>query len=962
MTMINNRIMTHLQRLTLLVFLFFGAAAALSAQDQALTLYREAEVRFRKGDYLFALQRYDEIIERYPVSAYVADSQFRKAVILYRTGKAEEALNLLNRVERRYASTRFFRYVPFWKGVISFSLERFEDAASELSAYLEGNPDQLVPDAWRYLALARKRLGEGAAAADAAVSALESLRHTSEDPYTLSLALSMLLDAEREEEALSYIGPVQLEQLPAEWRKRLAFYKGEALFRAGEVEESVEYFRQALDAPPETAASAYGRLYGIYRELGRDEARLELYDRAMVALAGVPDMLNRFLLQAGIEQFHEEALELSESNLRRVMRTTADRGQADLAVLYLARIYSLQGRTGEAIGLLENREQSTGDLSGELLYTLAAFLADNREWVDAARRLDRYLARFPESGRREEAEYLRAYCEYRSGNFRKALDLVDNIFSAGYSGRNTNRLLRLKSRVHVGLKDYGSGIDTLMEYIPLSPDDLEALIDLLRLRYQQKEYRRVVETTPAIIERNPQQKETVEYLLGLSLVALKEYEEAMKVFDRLLSGAPEGITESYALFYAGWSAYRVGAYEIAEARFSRLVRKFPDHELALRSEYMKGWVFYSMGNYTEAAASFGDYGQKMEGRQAEEGIFMYAKSHAAAGNSTLAAAAFQSLLGQKGSAYADDALYEYAQLMQKLGRSEEAGRSYYQLWQQYKNSPFAEDSLYNRGELLFLNGQFEEASEAFYFYRTRFPRGKLADASLHYGALAATRTGAPFRAILLWEKLLDEHPKSSFYSDALEGAAGLYRDVGEYRKAIGLYTRLITFFPGQAEKAGAKREVDTLRRILEGSGQREAALQVTVESEGTGSRKGAEAMVELARMYLNRYDRKEEEALKLLERVTAYADTYPSAASEAYYLLGETAIEQGDPRAAVERFLESAARGDDDTSARALYRAAEVAEDAGDRALSERMVRQLEMTFPGSEWAVRGRELIGGRR
>ncbi len=960
--MIKNRTITRFQRLAFLVSIFLAGAAALSAQDQALTLFREAEVRFQKGDYLFALQRYDELIERYPVSAYVADSQFRKAVVLYRTGKAEEALILLNRVERRYASTRFFRYVPFWKGVISFSLERYEDAVSELSAYLEGNPDQLVPDAWRYLALARKRLGEGPAAADAAVSALESLPHTSADPYTLSLALSMLLDADREEEALSFIGPVKLEQFSAQWQKSLAFYKGEALFRAGKVEESVEYFRQALDAPPETAASAYGRLYGIYRELGRDEARLELYDRAMVALAGVPDMLNRFLLQAGIEQFHEKALELSESNLRRVMRTTADNGQADLAVLYLARIYNLQDKTGEAIGLLESREQTSGELSGELLYTLAAFLADSREWEKAARRLDRYLARFSGSDRREEAEYLRAYCEYRSGNYRKALDLVNNIFSAGYSGKNTNRLLRLKSRVHVGLKDYGSGIDTLLEYIPLSPDDSEALVDLLRLRYQQKQYRIVVETAPAIIAGNPQQKDTVEYLLGLSLVALKEYEEAMKVFDRLLSGSSDGITESYALFYAGWSAYRVGEYGVAERRFSRLVRDYPDHELALRSEYMKGWVFYSMASYSEAAASFGEYGQKMEGRQAEEGIFMYAKSHAAAGDSALAAAAFQSLIGQKGSSYADDALYEYAQLMQNLGKSEEAGRSYYQLWQQYKNSPFAEDSLYNRGELLYLNGQYEDASEAFYFYRTRFPRGKLIDASLHYGALAAGRTGSPFRAILLWEKLLDEHPKSSFYSDALEGAAGLYRDAGEYRKAIGLYTRLITFFPGQAEKIGAEREVETLRRILEGSGQQEAALQVTIDKEGTGSRKGAEAMVELARMYLNRYDRKETEALNLLSRVTGKAETYPGAAAEAYYLLGEVAIDNGDPRAAVERFLESAARGDDDISARALYRAAEVAKDAGDRALSERMVRQLEMTFPGSEWAVRGRELIGGSR
>ncbi|WP_020614332.1 tetratricopeptide repeat protein [Sediminispirochaeta bajacaliforniensis] len=962
--MISSHTFFSHKRWILLFLCFFTAMGSLAAQDEASALFREAETRFRKGDYLFALQRYDELIRQYPVSEYVADAQFRRAVILYRTGKAEEALSLFERVEKRYASTRFRRYIPFWKGVALFTLDRFEPAASALADYLASSPDQLQAEAGRYLALSYQKLGDTDKAAEAAVASLGKL--TSDDgafPYTLSLALSLLLEAGKVDQALALLQPVDPGLFSVDWQQRLGFFKAEALYRSGEEEESIPWYVSSLDAPADTSAPAYERLYSIYRKLGMEEEQNELFDRAMIALASRPEMLNRFLLQAGIEQFHEGSRELAESNLRRILRTSGNADRLDLASLYLARIRVDQGDREDAIRILQEREKDSESLDQELLFTLALFLSDAEQWDAATRRLDTFLGRYPDSPHRDQAEYLRAYCEYRLGHLSRSLNLVDNIFRSGYAGENTRSLLRLKARIHMGLRDYRSSIESLKEYIPLAPDDLEARLDLLRLYYQVREYRQVISDAPALLKEYQEKNRSIEYLLGLSLVAVKEYDQALDVFDRMLSRKIDDDITPYARFYAGWSAYRTGAYSRAVEFFRAVYTDNPDHELSARSRYLSGWALYTLGSYKDAALAFGEYSRQMSGSEAEKGLFMYAKSYAAAGDVGRASSGFQELSGKKSSAYADDALYEYAQMMQNNGNDEEAIRSYYQLWLQFKSSPYAGDALYNRGELLFLSGQYRKAGEAFYFYRTRFPRGALVDASLHYGALAARKEAAPFQAVLLWEKLIDEHPKSAFYPEALQGCAELYRQAGEYRKSIAMYTRLLDFYPDIAKEAHAAREIETLGKMLQGTGSREAALQVTIEQESTGTKKGVDAMVELGRLYYDRYDRQEEKALSLLEKVVAEKDRFPAPAAEAYYLLGEMAAEKGEAKKAVEHFLDAAALGGEgDTSARSLYRAAEVAADAGDHDLAQTMVRQIELSFPDSEWTLRGRELLEERR
>lgn len=950
-----------------LILFLLVVVAGLFAQDPAAELFMEAEARFRKGDYLFALRRYEELIRDYPVSEYTADSWFRRGVILYRTGKSAEALGVLDRVEKRYGSTRFYPFIPFWKGLAHYSLEEYGRAEEELRRFLAAEPEQLPGEAEQYLALSLQKLGLTGEAGKIALSSLK--RSGGEpDPWMLNFTVSLLLEAGEEEQALSLMEGIDPGEFRKPWSLQLAFYKAESLYQQGREDDAFPWYELALEAPLETASLAYQRLYTIYRSLGMEEKRDALFDRAQLALAEKPELLNRFLLQAGIEQFQSGSADLAASYFRRVARSSTVPDSRDLALLYLARHAHAEEETEEAVRLLAEEASGTSGVSEEILFTLAAFYLSREQWDDAAAGLERFLGSYPGTERRAEAEYLRAYAEYRRGNLSRALALVENIFSAGYTGSNTPDLLRLKSRIHIGLQQYGDGIATLKEYLPLRREDLEAEKDLLRLYYLTGDYPRIAKHAPALLERIEESagqisSVDVRYLFALSLVAEKSYEEALNQFDLILAGDPEETILSYTLFYSGWSAYRIGRFQLAVDRFSALETGFPDHELSRRSLYLQGWSLFSLGSYDEAAAAFGRYGQQVSGRDADKGIFMYARSLAAAGNVEYATAAYQSLIGQERSAYADDALYAYAQLLQGEEKHEEAASAYYQLWEGYKTGPFAEEALYNRGELFYLQGDYTRAGDAFYFYRTRYPSGKLVDASLHYGARAALAQDEPFRAILLWEKLLEDYPESSYQVDALQGLAMQYQKAREYRTALGYYSRLLALYPERAGEIDAQKEVSALGKILAGADPAEARLQVLVEEEGTASRQGIDAMMELARIYLNKYDRQEEAAVQLLKQVADASDRFGDSGARAFSLLGDLALSDENYPEAVRLYLEAAAAGEEgDLAARALFRAAETALLAGDRNSAMEIVRKIETAYPGSEWAARGRELMEVRR
>jgi TolA-binding protein len=957
-----------------LLFLGLGMVFLLSAQEEQI--FREAERRFAGGDYQFAYSRYARVIEDYPNSRYAADAVFRQALILTYLGKNEEALQRFSRVLERYPNTRFYRYIPFWEGFNLFQLERYEEALEKLKLSLRDGNDSLVRDSLFYKGLIEKKIGRREDAFETAQKLFSLYKDPVENPEMLLLYTSLLVETGRYGRLYELFGKLRFDLLDEEVKAKLALYRGEALFLEGRYKEAEPVYLELLDRRDETQAVAYKRLYVLYGVEGKIEKQQKVFDEAQIVLADRPELLAEFLLRAGIQSYREGKYDLSRSYLRRIQRTLPRNRIDGLVPLYLAHILEKEGNAEAAVSLLREVLQDSNSRREELLLALARLEAKLQRWGSAADAASEFLGEFPESEHISEANYLYAYALYREGNVREALAVVSESFSTGKSGEYDQDLLRLRSRLHMRVGKNREAIEDLREYLPGSPGDLEAWVDLGRLYFEEERYgdlQNLVESLLEEIGNIPEGEKAASYykllyIEGVSLLKQGEYHAALEAFsvldaEKMVRAGLDELVPHF-LFYKGWSEYKLVNYAAANRWFEKLLESFPDSPRAVEAAYLYGWAAYASADYFKARDAFGRYSRMDVSEEKKiRGLFMYAKSSAALGRSDDALIVYRSIYQDyPNSLLADDSLYEYAGLLQRLGRIEEAAATYYSLYRGYPTSPLGEEALYRRGELYFQKGEYRKARDAFYEHRLRYPEGKMLDLSLYWSGKAALAAGQPYGAVLVWEKLVSGFPKSGFLDETLRELAGLYTELGEYQKALSYYTRFVSSFPEQGREEKVREQLETLKRIIAGENAQEAALTVRLEREGLDSRKGREAALELARIYLYQYMERNESAYDLIKELIKIEDD-PSITAKAWYLQGEYFRKKGEPGMAAESYVRAAltGAGDDDLVARSLFRAAQSAMEAGDTETARRMVQKLRADFPHTQWVLEGENLLNDR-
>jgi TolA-binding protein len=977
-----------MKKKSLLLLLFSLCAAFSWALSEEERLFEEAERRYRKGDYQFAFSRYEKLISEYPNSDYSADAHFRKGVILFRMGRVESAAASLERVSSRYAYTRFAPLIPFWRGAAAYALEEIESALGFFDGYMEANDQSYREETLLYIALCRRRLGEEE-------KALNRLREISEDagdlfdrPEAFRLYAVLLLETGRSEELLEVLQTVPTAEADEELKNRLTLYKAEALSATGRAEEAEELYLALLEAPAEISLPAYRHLFKVYLEEGREQESREILDAAQSALSGRPKLLNEFFLRVAIAAHRQQEYELAESYLRRIWRSLPMEEVDPLVPLYLSSAVERNAGPAAAFELLEDYIETDADSlereSRELLLLSALRLASEAErWKDAELYGNRFLQDYADSAFAGKASYLYAAALQRLGRPREALAVLSEVSRKREEGSFYDDITRLLSRVRMDLGNWEEAKMVLREYLPLHRKDPGVYVDLMRAAFSLKDWEDVVawsdvmrKELPDLEKDEPKAYVQISYIEGLSRLAGGEYLRGTEILDGLLgkderSGAGQallGMEEivPQVLFFAGWGFYRQAEYVAAVDRFSRLTEDYPSHPRADEGRYLIGWSAFADERYDRAEAAFAEYAKHAERESGRmKGLYMHGKSLSLDGRVEEALSVYRQVFEEgERSEVADDALFEYAALLSGAGTIEESAATYLRLFREYPRSTLAEEALYRRGELFLREGEYAAAREAYYEHRSRFSKGELTDVSLYWGAYAARKSGEPYGAILLLERLVEQFADSSVHADGLRELAELYEEQGEYEKAVRYYTRLRSLYPSEAKKSAVERRIDTIRGILDGKGPREAELSAIVEQKGFDTRDGRQAAVDLASLYLNTYTEKRSElrrrAIELLEEVMERKAADPRTAARAQYVLGEHYRRDGAPAEAAGAYAQAAvlARGDDDFTAMSMYMAAKSALKAGSQSDARRMVRTLEAEFPDSQWADEGRSLL----
>lgn len=962
------------------------------AQSDGRDVYQEAEVRFRNGDYELALDRYRALVRDYPFSSRVPDAQFRIGVVQNRLGRYEDALSTFRRVQTRFRSTQFIDLLPFWMGVTRYYLDDFEAAIEDLNRFLDGEPqDSVARQALLYRALSRDRIGEDPREDVERVLALAE--SPSDEPYATAILMRSLMRSGLAGETIDLYESFNASDLDEGWRERIELYAAEAYRSEGDIDRAMTLYRRLEDAAADVAVVAFQRQFE--RATGEDD-RTEI-DRivrqAEVNLRGRTEVLSGFWQEVGVKSFSEGSYDLAELYLSRVWELRGRQDVPGFVPMYLAEVYVERGDLDRAQSILEDALEQTDDEADRILVRLGGIHIKQQDYEAASERLSSAVEQFPEGEFAGQAAYQQAFALFRLGKLDDAISVIRNANERGVTGGFSREMRRLRASAHRGLGELDESIDHYRSYLAETPDDVSTRLEYIKVLFLAEQYGRVNEQVselynraPDLRERNPWAFLQAEYLEGLSRVAQREYEQAVAALESLreldvISESPESIVDDstdagdgdlrtiypYGLYYLGWSHYRLGRWEDATAILSEVVEYDSTHERAARSAYIAGWSAFSGGDYVRSRGMLerlkeldGDEDLFIEGR------YLLAQVYRALDDIEAAAGELISIYeGFPDSPYAPEALYEHASLLADEDDTDGAAELYATVFERFPDSDLAAEALYRRGEVYFTAGEYEAARDAWMEYRGEAAGDRLFAASLYWSGAASLELEETGATLLVWNRLIDEFPDSSFRFDAMAGAAELYEERGDFRRALNLYTEMTGRYEDRAAEIGAQERIDELVLRLGGLGEREAGLLVRIEQgQRAGTADGREAILELASLII--YEGITDSTnrrlvLPLLREASGREDEDPERAARAQFFIGEWYHQQDEDGDAAEAFLEAAGMhpSDQDLSAQSLYRAANSYRREGN---SEQVIREIVETmrdeFPGSEWTAEAERIL----
>lgn len=967
--------------------LLIGLFASIScvtvfAQSEDRRLFDEAESRFRSGDYEFALNRYDTLLEEYPRSDFVADAQFGRAMSLFQLERYDEALTVFDRVSARFRTTRYIALLPYWTGLTNLQLQRFDLAVEDLGRFLrdaegsDGVTEQTIRDALYYRGVALAVLEDRGRAVEAFADLLARLERPTDNAYTLVLTLSLYSELGRHDELIDLYERVDLEVLSIDDQNRLRVYAAQAYLATDRKDDAEEVYRALTEAEVEIAAVAYQQLFRFAQDRGDEDGLRAVVLDAEQVLADRPDVLAALYLQVGTASFDRGQTDLAEDYLNRVWRRR-DVVEIDAtAPLYLAEIYLAREDSDAAVAVLSDFLR--GERSGKrdpALVQLSAILVELGRFEDALRYLDEHRAGYPSSENAGRVAYLDAFSRLSLGRYEEAIRTIDEALVGGYLGELRPKVLRLRARTQRELGEFEAAVQTYRDYLSVVPDDIGAQREYVGVLYTLGRYSQVIRQGQAlteVLQAGSSPYLTNAYYLGLAHLHLQQPSEALPYLTQVADADPSLVPEAirpFALYYAGWTAYRLSNFDVTLARMSAYLELSPESDQSPRAAYLAGRSALALGRPVEAEAFIRTLLAYETEELREDGVYLLARAQAAQGNNIGAVDTFYRFANDEtllAADLADDALFEAAELLERASDPDRAIETYDLLYALFPDAPLADEAQYRKGYVLFDTERYEAALDQFRLYRSElFVGGSFEDAALYWSGEASRSRGDEAEALFFWNLLIDDHRTSPFRGDALVKSAEIQTLRGEFDSALALYAELLTRYPTLAQSIGAEDKRRELVYLLSGDVTREQAqLLARIRRDGVESADGREATLafgrEIVRGVGGDASTFEGFAVDRLEDLADLSAEYPDEAAVALSLLAEYYSRRlpGDRRIA-DYYLEAAEAAEDpEFVAQMLVAAAGAYAAIGRNEEAGAIAAEIVSRFPDTDWADQARSLI----
>jgi len=776
----------------------------------------------------------------------------------------------------------------FRRGVDLFERGHWADARHELlraRAMTDRNDPQSREQIDYYLAVCAVELGRP----DAEVALLNYETDYPESFRTNDVRFaraSYYCTTGNHEKALRAFDSIDYRALDAANRQKFDIRRGYLAFAADRYDEAYGYFERV---DPQGEYGDHALYYKSYIDYSRGD-----YPKAKAGF----EQLTRSDAYRAVAPFYLLQLEFRQRNFRYV----AENGDALIRIASAGRKCDLQRMVAEArfhleeydkaLAYIRDYRQSGGEtgrddsyIEGFSLYRLARYDA-------AAEALRRACG--ADDALTQNAAYHLADCYLRSGRKQEAMQAF-----AMATDRHLNDEIAEEALFNYGKLQYELGggrfneaIHVLGRYVksyPQSPRLGEARTLLAAAYYNSEDYDAAYEAIKALPNPDGEMRaalQKVTYFRALKRCEQGDLEGAQR---SLRESAAIGITPRYtalADFWQGEIAYAKGLYDTAAQHYDRFLARAP------RTEREYALAYYNLG-YCRF--------QREQTARADEAFVQFLELYPAADD------------------YRADALNRLGDVRYAARRFDEALASYEAAIATGLGARYY--AQYQRAAVLGILGQTDRKIEALRAI-VAADRGDYASQAAYELGRTYVSRGQYREGAQVLERFTERYPHSPRYTAALSDLGLIYANLGDKKRSLDCYDRVVKTAPTSAEARGAMQGI---REIYMADGNAEGYFAYA-ERNGSGgdlSARTRDSLSFAAAQSLYLADRTEDAARSL----RSYVKSFPQGAylTDALYCLSDCyrTSKQADPE--LETLEKLVAQGRNQYTVGALERLAELA-------------------------------------
>ncbi|MFW6170007.1 MAG: tetratricopeptide repeat protein [Planctomycetota bacterium] len=277
------------------------------------------------------------------------------------------------------------------------------------------------------------------------------------------------------------------------------------------------------------------------------------------------------------------------------------------------------------------------------------------------------------------------------------------------------------------------------------------------------------------------------------------YELAAEEWERFLERFGDDPLAAKARHYRGVCLVQLKEYAEAAKTLQAVVSGDPDFELLEETYLNLGWSQYCLGKkgdeqaYAEAAKTFGKLEAALPtGKYADQALFFRAESLYALDKKKDAAMAYGKLVtGHEDSTLRADALYALGVTLEEIGDWKKAKKSYEMYMEDYAEEELATEVRLRLAESMLQDGDPEAAAKRF-AQLAEITDFAAADHALLRHAYCKAQQGEDLEAAKQYEALRDRFPESEYVAEAKMSAARCYYRAGQYAEAARWFDEVLS--------------------------------------------------------------------------------------------------------------------------------------------------------------------------